>query len=180
MNEILPKDVDWDNMAFSWWQEWLRSGLVFVTVVAMIFLWAIPVAWTAALSQLDNLIRSNQWLSFLKDNNTVHNIAKAVAGVLLAVVLGILLVLIPIILDFLARFRGAKTGSQRAEFVQIFYFAFLFIQVFLIVSIASFFAASLDELVHNVQELQTVSDVLNLLAYNLPSAANYFFSYMIL
>ncbi|KAI1014637.1 hypothetical protein LB503_003985 [Fusarium chuoi] len=180
MNEISPKDVDWDNMAFSWWQEWLRSGLVFVTVVAMIFLWAIPVAWTAALSQLDNLIRSNQWLSFLKDNDTVHNIAKAVAGVLPAVVLGILLVLIPIILDFLARFRGAKTGSQRAEFVQIFYFAFLFIQVFLIVSIASFFAASLDELVHNVQELQTVSDVLNLLAYNLPSAANYFFSYMIL
>jgi hypothetical protein len=180
MNEISPKDVDWDNMAFSWWQEWLRSGFVFVIVVAMIFLWAIPVAWTAALSQLDNLIRSNQWLSFLKDNDTVHNIAKAVAGVLPAVVLGLLLVLIPIILDFLARFKGAKTGSQRAEFVQVFYFAFLFIQVFLIVSIASFFAASLDELVHNVQELQTVRDVLDLLAYNLPSAANYFFSYMIL
>ncbi|RGP76997.1 hypothetical protein FLONG3_4935 [Fusarium longipes] len=180
MNEISPKDVDWDNMAFSWWQEWLRAGFVFVVVVAMIFLWAIPVAWTAALSQLDNLIRSNEWLSFLKDNDTVHNIAKAISGVLPAVVLGLLLVLIPIFLDFLAGFRGAKTGAQRVEFVQIFYFAFLFIQVFLIVSIASFFAASLDELVHNVQELQTVRDVLNLLAYNLPSAANYFFSYMIL
>ncbi|QPC78353.1 hypothetical protein HYE68_009105 [Fusarium pseudograminearum] len=180
MNEISPKDVDWDNMAFSWWQEWLRSGIVFAIVVGMIFLWAIPVAWTAALSQLDNLIRSNTWLSFLQDNEAVHNIAKAVAGVLPAVVLGLLLVLIPIFLDFLAGFRGAKTGAQRVEFVQIFYFAFLFIQVFLIVSIASFFAASLDQLVHNVQELKTVQDVLNLLAYNLPSAANYFFSYMIL
>lgn len=180
MNEISPKDVDWDNMAFSWWQEWLRSGIVFAIVVGMIFLWAIPVAWTAALSQLDNLIRSNSWLSFLQDNEAVHNIAKAVAGVLPAVVLGLLLVLIPIFLDFLAGFRGAKTGAQRVEFVQIFYFAFLFIQVFLIVSIASFFAASLDQLVHNVQKLQTVQDVLNLLAYNLPSAANYFFSYMIL
>ncbi|KAF4445916.1 hypothetical protein F53441_10387 [Fusarium austroafricanum] len=180
MNEISPKDVDWDNMAFSWWQEWLRAGIVFVIVIAMIFLWAIPVAWTAALSQLDNLIRSNEWLSFLKDNDTVHNIAKAVAGVLPAVVLGLLLVLIPIILDFLAGFRGAKTGSQRVEFVQVFYFAFLFIQVFLIVSVASFFAASLDELIHNVQKLNTVQSVLNLLAVNLPSAANYFFSYMIL
>ncbi|SPJ82067.1 related to PHM7 - similarity to A.thaliana hyp1 protein [Fusarium torulosum] len=180
MNEISPKDVDWDNMAFTWWQEWLRSAFVFVIVVAMIFLWAIPVAWTAALSQLDNLIRSNEWLSFLSENNTVHNIAKAVSGVLPAIVLGLLLVLIPIILDFLAGFRGAKTGSQRVEFVQVFYFAFLFIQVFLIVSIASFFAASLDDLVHNVQKLQTVRDVLDLLAYNLPSAANYFFSYMIL
>ncbi|KAF5002217.1 hypothetical protein FGRMN_523 [Fusarium graminum] len=180
MNEISPKDVDWDNMAFTWWQEWLRSGIVFAIVVAMIFLWAIPVAWTAALSQLDNLIRSNEWLSFLSKNDAVHTIAKAISGVLPAVVLGLLLVLIPIILDFLAGFRGAKTGSQRVEFVQVFYFAFLFIQVFLIVSIAAFFAASLDDLVHNVQELKTVQDVLNLLAYNLPSAANYFFSYMIL
>ncbi|RGP60570.1 hypothetical protein FSPOR_10537 [Fusarium sporotrichioides] len=180
VNEISPKDVDWDNMAFSWWQEWLRSGIVFAIVIAMIFLWAIPVAWTAALSQLDQLISSNEWLSFLKDNEAVHNIAKAVAGVLPAVVLGLLLVLIPIFLDFLAGFRGAKTGAQRVEFVQVFYFAFLFIQVFLIVSIASFFAASLDQLIHNVQELKTVSDVLDLLAVNLPSAANYFFSYMIL
>ncbi|KAJ4269954.1 hypothetical protein NW762_001625 [Fusarium torreyae] len=180
INEVSPKDVVWDNMAFSWWQEWLRSGIVFVTVVAMIFLWAIPVAWTAALSQLDQLIRNNDWLSFLKHNDTVHNIAKAVAGVLPAVVLGLLLFLIPIILNFLAGFKGAKTGSQKTEFVQVFYFVFLFIQVFLIVSIASFFAASIDELVNNVKQLDNVTAVLNLLAYNLPTAANYFFSYMIL
>ncbi|KAF5706301.1 acid phosphatase [Fusarium mundagurra] len=180
INEVSPKDVIWDNMAFSWWQEWLRSALVFTTVVGMIILWAIPVAWTAALSQLDNLIRNNEWLSFLKENEAVHNIAKAVAGVLPAVVLGLLLFLVPLLLDFLAEFKGAKTGSQKTEFVQIFYFVFLFIQVFLIVSIASFFAASIDELYHNVRKLNTVESVLNLLAYNLPTAANYFFSYMIL
>ncbi|KAI8689962.1 hypothetical protein LRP88_13735 [Fusarium phalaenopsidis] len=180
MNEISPKDVVWDNMAFSWWHEWIRSALVFVIVAAMIFLWAIPVAWTAALSQLDQLIQDNEWLHFLKDNPTVHNIAKAVAGVLPAVVLGLLLFLIPIILDFLASFKGAKTGSQKVEFVQVFYFVFLFIQVFLIVSIASFFAASIDELVNNVKQLQTAKAVLDLLATNLPSASNYFFSYMIL
>ncbi|KAI8723516.1 hypothetical protein NCS52_00207400 [Fusarium sp. LHS14.1] len=180
MNEISPKDVVWDNMAFTWWQEWIRSAMVFVLVAAMVFLWAIPVAWTAALSQLDQLIQDNEWLHFLKDNPTVHNIAKAVAGVLPAVVLGLLLFLIPIILDFLASFKGAKTGSQKVEFVQVFYFVFLFIQVFLIVSIASFFAASFDELVNNVKQLQTAKAVLDLLATNLPSASNYFFSYMIL
>ncbi|KAL4722073.1 hypothetical protein ACLX1H_010843 [Fusarium chlamydosporum] len=180
MNEISPRDVNWDNMAFSWWQEWLRGGFVFVAIVAMVFLWAIPVAWTAALSQLDNLIRNNQWLSFLKDDKTLHNFAKAIAGVLPAVLLGLLLFLVPIILGFFADFKGVKTGSQRAEFVQRYYFVFLFIQVFLIVSIASFFAASIDALVNNFKELQTVGDVLDLLATNLPTAANYFFSYMIL
>ncbi|KAF4467912.1 hypothetical protein FALBO_5216 [Fusarium albosuccineum] len=179
MNEISPKDVVWDNMAFTWWQEWIRTALVFLTVAAMIFLWAIPVAWTAALSQLDSLIASNEWLSFLKDG-AVHTVAKAVAGVLPAAVLGLLLFLIPLILDFLAGIRGAKTGSQKVEFVQVFYFAFLFVQVFLIVSIASFFAASLDKLVDNVKQLQTAKAVLDLLATNLPSASNYFFSYMIL
>ncbi|KAF4977461.1 hypothetical protein FZEAL_6025 [Fusarium zealandicum] len=180
INEISPRDVIWDNMAFTWWQEWIRSSLVFVTVAAMVFLWAIPVAYTAALSQLDKLIESNEWLSFLKENDAVHNIAKAVAGVLPAIILGLLLFLIPVILNLLADFKGAKTGSQKAEFVQVFYFVFLFIQVFLIVSIASFFAASIDELVNNVKQLNTVQSVLDLLAYNLPTAANYFFSYMIL
>ena len=178
--EISPKDVIWDNMALSWWSEWARAALVTVLVCAMIFLWAIPVAWTAALSQLDTLIQNNDWLSFIKDNKTLENAAKAIAGVLPAVVLGLLLFLVPIILDFLGKFKGAKTGSQRIEFVQVFYFAFLFVQVFLIVSIASFFAASIDQLVHNVQKLNTVQAVLDLLATNLPTAANYFFSYMIL
>ncbi|KAF7546968.1 hypothetical protein G7Z17_g8057 [Cylindrodendrum hubeiense] len=180
MNEISPKDVIWDNMAFSWWQEWLRTTIVTITVCAMIFLWAIPVAWTAALSQIDTLIQENEWLSFIKENAVLENVAKAIGGVLPAVVLGLLLFLIPHILDFLAGVKGAKTGSQKVEFVQQFYFAFLFIQVFLIVSIASFFAASLDDLIENIQKLQTVQDVLDLLAQNLPKAANYFFSYMIL
>ncbi|KAH6996306.1 hypothetical protein BKA56DRAFT_471166 [Ilyonectria sp. MPI-CAGE-AT-0026] len=180
MNEISPKDVIWDNMALTWWQEWLRTSIVTGIVCAMIFLWAIPVAWTAALSQIDTLIQENEWLSFIKDNPALENAAKAIGGVLPAIVLGLLLFLIPHILDFLAGVKGAKTGSQKVEFVQQFYFAFLFVQVFLIVSIASFFAASLDALIQNIQKLQTAQDVLNLLAENLPKAANYFFSYMIL
>ncbi|KAH7145713.1 hypothetical protein B0J13DRAFT_325446 [Dactylonectria estremocensis] len=180
MNEISPKDVIWSNMAITWWQEWLRTGIVTVIVCAMIFLWAIPVAWTAALSQIDTLIQQNEWLSFIKDNDVLENAVKAIGGVLPAIVLGLLLFLVPHILDFLAGVKGAKTGSQKVEFVQVFYFAFLFVQVFLIVSIASFFAASLDALIENITKLQTAQDFLDLLANNMPKAANYFFSYMIL
>ncbi|KAH8129320.1 hypothetical protein ACSS6W_000850 [Trichoderma asperelloides] len=180
VNEISPRDVIWSNMALSWWQEWLRTGAVTLIVVAMIILWAIPVAWTAALGQLDQLIQQTSWLAFLRDNSALENAAKAVAGVLPAAVLALLLFLVPVILNVLAEIKGAKTGAQKSEFVQIFYFAFLFVQVFLIVSIASFFAASIDKLVDNITQLDSVKAVLDLLATNLPKAANYFFSYMIL
>lgn len=178
--EISPRDVVWDNMATAWWQEWLRTGLVWAVVLAMVFLWAIPVAFTASLSQLNELIQDAPWLSFLTENETIETLAKAVAGVLPTVLLAVLLILVPIVLEFLASFKGAKTGSQKIEFVQQWYFVFLFIQVFLIVSIASFFAASLDKLVDNVSQLRSVDAVLRLLANNLPKAANYFFSYMVL
>jgi calcium permeable stress-gated cation channel len=178
--EINPRDVLWHNMNMSWWQQWARTGGAIIFILAMVLLWAIPVAFSASLAQLDDLIRQNPWLGFLRDNSTVETVAKAVAGVLPAILLAVLLALVPIILDLLANFRGSKTGSEKTEFVQVFYFLFLFVQVFLIVSIASFFAASLGQLVKNFQKLQSVTAVLDLLAKNLPKAANYFFSYMIL
>lgn len=178
--EISPRDVVWDNMALSWWQEWGRTGAVVGFIVGMVLLWAIPVAFTASLSQLDELIAGNDWLKWLNSSDAIRQIAEAVAGVLPAALLALMLILVPMILDFFAGFRGAKTGAQRAEFVQVFYFLFLFVQVFLIVSIASFFAASIDKLVQNLEELNSVTAVLDLLATNLPKAANYFFSYMIL
>ncbi|KAL3955788.1 hypothetical protein ACCO45_011351 [Purpureocillium lilacinum] len=180
MIEISPRDVLWDNMALNWWQEWLRSGIVTLTVFAMVFLWAIPVAWTAALSQLDKIIADADWAGPLRDNKTISNLIKAIAGVLPAATLALLLILVPIILSLLAKFKGAKTGAQRSEFVQVYYFVFLFVQVFLVVSIASFFARSITELIENIKRLQSVTNVLNLLADNLPAAANYFFSYMVL
>ncbi|EFY85524.1 DUF221 domain protein, putative [Metarhizium acridum CQMa 102] len=178
--EISPRDVVWENMAINWWQQWLRSIIVVTIVVAMFALWAIPVAWTAAIGQADALIRSNEWLSKLERNKELGTLVKAIAGVLPATILSILLLLAVVIFGFLAGLKGAKTGSQKTEFVQMYYFAFLFVQVFLVVSIASFFFRSLGEIVNSVKELSSVNAVLNLLAQNLPSAAIYFFSYMVL
>lgn len=178
--EISPRDVVWGNMAINWWQQSVRSAIVLTIIVAMIVLWAIPVAWTAAIGQADALIRSNSWLSSLEKNKALANLVKAIAGVLPAALLGLLLFLVPVIFGLLAGFKGAKTGSQKTEFVQKYYFAFLFVQVFLVVSIASFLFKSLDDFINSFKALSSVSDVLSLLAENLPSAAIYFFSYMVL
>ncbi|KAK0735715.1 hypothetical protein B0T21DRAFT_412317 [Apiosordaria backusii] len=174
MVEISPDDVIWDNMAIMWWSAWLRRAVVFLIVAGMIILWAIPVAWTASLSQIDALIEKFPWLEFIEKSDTLLNVVKAVAGVLPAIVLAIILALIPTVLDLLAGFQGEKTGSFKSETVQIYYFAFLFTQVFLVVSIAAGTFQVLEDL---GKDFQKTPDIL---AKNIPKAANYFFSYMIL
>jgi hypothetical protein len=172
--EISPEDVIWDNMAIKWWDEWARKLIVFAIVVGMVILWTFPVAFTASIAQIDTLIRQYPWLGFLQRNPTVHSAVKAIAGVLPAILLAILLALVPIILDKLATFQGAKTGAQKAEVVQVYYFVFLFVTVFLVVSITSSAWQTLAQLSKNITDTPTV------LARNLPRAADYFFSYMIL
>ncbi|KAF4465355.1 phm7-similarity to hyp1 [Fusarium albosuccineum] len=174
-----PRSVIWANLGASYWASWFRSVTVYVILFVMISLWSIPVAWTGALSQIDQ-IESSRWQSFLGDARIFRTAAQAIAGLLPTVLLGVLLYLLPLFLELLAEFKGAKTHAIRDEFVQKFYFAFLFIQVFLVVSIASFFTTSIDELAANVEELGGAKDVLDILSRNLPKAANYFFSYMIL
>ncbi|KAK8091131.1 hypothetical protein PG994_000636 [Apiospora phragmitis] len=154
--EISPNDVLWENMAISWWAGWLRTGIVFLLVVGMIILWAIPVGFTSS------------------TNDIVFKAVKALAGVLPALLLALLLFLVPIIMDLLAHFQGAKTGSQKTETIQTYYFAFLFVQVFLVVSLSSGAFKTLTDLANNPA---SVADVL---AQNLPGVSNYFFSYMIL
>ncbi|TDZ26221.1 Uncharacterized protein Cob_v000761 [Colletotrichum orbiculare MAFF 240422] len=180
INEVSPKDVIWDNMAMKWWHESLRSGAVTLVIIAMAFFWAIPVAFSASIANIDSLVREFPWLRWIERNDEVKTIFAAIAGVLPAALLALLLFLVPLILEQLALVRGVKTGSQKAEFVQRFYFIFLFVQVFLVVSIASFFSSSIDTFLSNIEQLQSVTNILDVLAFNLPRAANYFFSYMML
>ncbi|KAL2023425.1 hypothetical protein VTK56DRAFT_2782 [Thermocarpiscus australiensis] len=174
MVEISPDDVIWDNMAISWWSEWARRAIVFLLVSAMVILWAFPIAWTASLSQIDALIKQYSWLSFLVSNQALEKAIKAIAGILPALVLSVILALVPVVLNFLAEWQGSKTGSRKSEIVQIYYFAFLFVQVFLVVSIASGTFQTLANVSSNITSTP------NILAENLPKAANYFFAYMIL
>ncbi|KAH7031088.1 uncharacterized protein B0I36DRAFT_267802 [Microdochium trichocladiopsis] len=172
--EISPNDVLWDNMAIPWWSEWIRTLGVVGVVFGMIIFWAPAIAFTSTLSQVDSLIKALPFLRFLETNDVLQYVAQALAGVLPAVLLALLLWLVPIIMDFLANLKGAKTGSQKSEIVQQFYFAFLFAQVFLVVSIGATLTRFLADIAENP------ADIPNQLASSVPGVANYFFSYMIL
>jgi hypothetical protein len=169
--EISPNDVVWDNMSISWWEAWLRLGVVIVFVAAMVVLWAFPVAWTASLAQISSLANKYSWLHWL--NSIPEKVLQAIAGVLPALFLTILLALVPPVLDYMAFLSGAQTGREKQQYVQNFYFAFLFVQVFLVVSISGGAFAALS----SAKNITAIPDTL---ATQLPKAANYFFSYMIL
>jgi hypothetical protein len=172
--EIDPNDVIWDNMSIPWWQSYIRISAVVTIIAGMIILWIFPVVFTASLSQITAVANEYSWLRWLLRAPTV--ILNIIQGVLPAALLAILMFLLPVTLRLLATLQGTQSGMLVELSVQKYYFFFLFVQLFLVVSIASAATALLGILQH----INTISDVPNLLAQNIPRASNYFFSYMLL
>lgn len=172
--EIDPQDVVWENMSIPWWQSYIRTTAVVTIIAGMIVLWAIPVAFTSALSQLSTLASNFKFLNFLLRLPTWF--ISALQGVLPAVFLAVLMVLLPMILRFLSRVQGTQSGMLVELSVQRYYFFFLFVQLFLVVSIA----AAVSTIVGLFTGADSVTNIPKILATNVPRASNYFFSYMLL
>ncbi|KAJ5151235.1 uncharacterized protein N7482_010487 [Penicillium canariense] len=169
--EISPDDVIWDNMSLKWWERYLRTFGIVTLVIGMVIGWAFPVAFTGLLSQLTYLEGAFTWLSWL--STLPEWFISAIQGILPALCLAILMALLPLILRFLCRAQGLHTGMSIELTVQNYYFAFLFVQLFLVVTIASSFSTI-------IENVTNVTSWPEMLAQNIPKSSNYFFSYMIL
>lgn len=170
--EVNPQYVLWDNLTMKWWERYVRMFVVIVMIVALVIFWGIPVSFTGALSQINQLADDVKWLNWILKLPTW--LRSFIQGVLPPAFLAILFALLPIILRFLAGFTGTTTSGERELLVQNFYFAFVFVQLFLVVSIATGIASTIDKLIRDPISIPAT------LAANLPKSANYFFSYMIL
>lgn len=172
--EIDPNDVIWDNMSIPWWSAYVRTGGVLAIVTGMIILWAIPVAFTSALSQIETAAKSFSFLHWIMSIPPWFR--SVLQGVLPPALLGLLLFLLPLILRFLVRLQGTQSGMLVELSVQRYYFWFLFVQLFLVVSIAG----ALTQFFALFQSVEGFTNVPSLLGTNIPKASNYFFSYMLL
>ncbi|KAL8772178.1 MAG: hypothetical protein Q9209_002613 [Squamulea sp. 1 TL-2023] len=170
--EISPDDVIWDNMSIKWWENYARTGGVVLMITALILGWAAPVAFTGILGNLNSIAHSYSWLSWVQ--KLPRAVLGLISGVLPQTLLALLLALLPIILRFLANVQGNHTGMAVELSVQNYYFTFLFVQVFLVVSISTGFTNTITQLSQNP------TNVPGILASNLPRSTNYFFSYMLL
>lgn len=170
--EISPNDVIWDNMSIKWWEPYIRIAVVCVLLFGLILGWAFPVTFTGLLSQVKYLAANYHWLRWLE--RAPPWVITAIQGVLPTLVLAILLSVLPLILQFLAKLQGNVTGMGIQLTVQVYYFFFLFVQVFLVVSISSGITTVIAQITKGPQNIPSI------LASNLPKASNYFFSYMLL
>lgn len=156
-------------MSIKWWERYLRTGIVLAICAALIVLYAVPVTFTSLLSNVSSLanFKALSWL-----NDLPKAVIGIVQGVLPPAILAIILALVPIIFRILVQLQGVPTGMAKELGVQKWYFSFLFIQVFLVVTITGgmlkFFTAIAEH----------PNQVLSSLATNLPQASNYFFNYL--
>jgi len=170
--EVNPNDVIWENMRIKWWERYIRIVLVTCAVAGLIIGWATPVAFVGAISQVSYLSETVPFLSFIKD--FPKWLLGLISGILPPLGLAILMAILPIILRTLAKLQGMHTGMTIELAVQGMYFGFLFVQVFLVVSISSGMGPVLDALSQNP------TSAAGILAENLPKASNFFFSYLLL
>jgi len=170
--EVNPAYVLWENLTMKWWERYLRMFAVIVIIVGLVIFWGIPVSFTGALSQVQTLTGKLHWLGWI--NKLPEWAISFIQGVLPPAFLAILFAVLPILLRFLAGMTGTTTSGERELLVQNFYFTFVFVQLFLVVSISTGITTAIEQLVNDPISIPAT------LAQNLPKAANYFFSYMIL
>jgi hypothetical protein len=169
--EISPSDVLWDNMAVKWWERYVRSFVVLIACVGITILWSAPVAFTSILNKISTISGVSEWLTRLANSSKVAT--AIIQGTLPPILLSLILLLAPIIFRVLITQKGVPTGTIRELGVQKWYFAFLFILVFLIVSLVNGIATFINAIAKDPISIPTA------LAQNLPGAATYFYSYLI-
>ena len=168
---VNPEDVIWKNLKINWISRVIRYILTIAFVALLVIFWSIPVGFVGILSNIKSLEEKAPFLKFLDKIPTV--IMGVVQGLLPAVLLGVLMALLPTILRMMARKGGCPTLPAVELRTQNFYFLFQVIQVFLVTTVTS--AASAV----GAKIAKDPSSATTLLAANLPHAATFFISYLI-
>ncbi|KAK6519792.1 hypothetical protein TWF506_000086 [Arthrobotrys conoides] len=170
--EVAPNDVIWENLHMRWWDRYLRYGASNAAVAGLILAWSVPMVFVASLSQISHLANLVPWLAFLQD--APKWLLSVIQGLLPPLLLSILTaVLLPLLLQTLGRYSGLPTRTAADRTVQNWYFAFLFITVFFVVSVSSALFGTIKDFVRDPVSIPTK------LAATLPRASNFFFSYLL-
>jgi len=165
-------DTIWQNVSNSWWQQLIRTMGTYLLVAALTLGFAIPVTVAGSLSQVKYLANATTWLHWI--NKLPGWIIAALQGILPQAIVSLITGMVPAMLQCLANKQGLHSRQVTESRVQVYYFTFLFVQVFLTVSLSAGFATIAGQLRGAIGSAPLV------LAQNLPKASNYFFSYIII
>lgn len=167
-----PNDTIWQNVMISWWQQCIQTVIVYLLSAVLTLGFAFPVTIIGSLSQIEYLANVRPWLKWI--GGLPHWFVAVTQGVLPPVMLGVVTAMVPVAVRLLANKQGLHSRQAVENCVQIYYFAFLFVQVFLAVSLSAGITTTIGEMSDSFKAVPAV------LAQNLPKACNYFFSYILI
>ena len=172
--EMSPADINWSALSYSRHNRAGRLAVFVLLFILLVFVFGILSFFTGLLSRASTLAGSTSWLRWI--GRLPRWLLSFIQGTLPPVILVIVLSgPTPIILRAMTNStRGATTGSQGERSLQLWYFIFLVFELFVIPTISSGLTSIVQELVHNS------ASVPEILATNLPTAANYYFSFLVL
>ncbi|CAF1044378.1 unnamed protein product [Adineta steineri] len=170
--DIKPTNIVWSNLKLTYYEQKIREIAVFAATAVLIVFWAIPVAFVGILSNITYLTEKLTFLQFLNDIPSV--VLGLITGLLPTILLSILMALLPIILRLFAKTTGIPTTDAIDRYVQGSYFVFQVVHAFLFVTISS----SVSSVI--VMIIQNPSSAAIILAANIPTASNFFFSFLAL
>ena len=173
--ELSPADINWANLGLSWRARYVRYTSFVIIFLVLIFIFGLISFFTGILSRASTLSGSTSWLHWIGSLPTW--LLSFIQGTLPPVIQVILLSgPLPIVLRALTNHtEGAFTGSQGERSLQIWYFILLLIELFIIPTISSGLTSIVESLVNN----PFGTSIPNILATNLPTAANYYFSFLV-
>lgn len=167
-----PKDINWSNLTVQ------SNLLVFIRVLIGNFMacvitlgWVIPVAIIGLVTQMPYLTALYPFLSWLKI--LPEYVTDVITNLLSVVLLVCLSELVPYIFRWLSVIKCKRSGAEVELDVQKWMFFFLFLHIFLIVTVSSGFTVILQGLLNNPVSIP------NILATNLPKCSNFFFTYIL-
>ncbi|CAF1112329.1 unnamed protein product [Adineta ricciae] len=170
--DIRPLNIVWSNLRLTYYELKVRKLIMVAATVALIVFWTIPVSIVGILSNITYLTDK---ITFLK---VIYKLPTAllgvVTGLLPAALLAILMALLPIVLKLLASLSGKPTTDAIDRYVQGSYFVFQVIHAFLFVTISSSVSSVAVDIIQNPPLAATI------LAANIPTASNFFFSFIAL
>jgi len=169
--EASPVDIKWKNLSIRWWGQYARTVLVVVSITAIILTWSVPVALTGVIFQISYLTALLPWLHWI--DRLPSWLLGCIQGVLPQLILIALTTLLPCVLRIIIECQGLLTDVAVELSLQKYYFAFLFVQVFLIVSLSPSITAVVQVVVHGLDSVPAI------LATNLAKASNYFLAYLL-
>lgn len=169
--EVNPRDIIWENLIR---KNSLLASLerycISVILIVVICLYVVPVSLIGMFSDPQFVTQLFPFMAFIKrlPEEIRDTLASLVPALLLSLMTGLQLH----IMRRLLHLKGSWTGSLIELSLQKWYFSFLFIQQFVVVSILSSLGGIL------IQIIEKPASIPLLLAANIPKSAIFFFKYL--